>query len=186
MVWYWMLRSVLTSKRVQLEEPSKGRETEFLDAVARSRRLHRNRVTPPDEVEKYQAFLNQLRSPWRVTFFVVLKAGGDLIGVVNIDSMIRGAFQSGYLGYYGFIPYVGSGLMREGLIEVVSKAFHQLNLHRLEANIQPDNERSIALVRSLGFSLEGFSPKYLKVCGRWRDHERWAVLAEEWEGAPAS
>lgn len=169
--------------RVQLEQPSKRRESEFLDAVARSKKLHLNRVAPPDEVEKYQAFLNQIRSPWRVTFFVVSKTGGDLIGVVNIDSMIRGAFQSGYLGYYGFIPYVGSGLMREGLIEVVSRAFHQLKLHRLEANIQPNNERSIALVRSLGFRLEGFSPKYLKVCGRWRDHERWAILAEEWEGS---
>jgi len=114
----------LTSMRVQLEQPSKRRESEFLDAVDRSKKLHLNRVAPPDEVEKYQAFLNQIRSPWRVTFFVVLKTGEDLIGVVNIDSMIRGAFQSGYLGYYGFIPYVGSGLMRGGLIEVVSRAFH--------------------------------------------------------------
>jgi len=121
-----------------------------------------------------------------VTFFVVLKTGGDLIGVVNIDSMIRGAFQPGYLGYYGFIPYVGRGLMREGLIEVVSRAFHQFKLDRLEANIQPDNERSIALVRSLGFRLEGFSPKYLKVCGRWRDHEGWAILMEEWKGSSVS
>ena len=109
--------------RVQLEPPSKRRDPEFLDAVARSRKLHRNRVAPPDEVEKYQAFLNQIRSSWRVTFFVVLKTGGDLIGVVKFDSMIRGAFQPGYLGYYGFIPYVGRGLMREGLIEVVSRAF---------------------------------------------------------------
>ena len=121
-----------------------------------------------------------------MTFFVVLKTGGDLIGVVNIDSIVRGAFQSGYLGYYGFIPHVGLGLMREGLSQVVSRAFRELKLHRLEANIQPENERSIALVRGLGFRLEGFSPKYLKVCGRWRDHERWAILAEEWKRSSVS
>ena len=172
--------------QVQLEQPSKRRQAEFLDAVARSRKLHRDRVAPPDNEEKYQAFLNQMRSPWRVTFFVVLKTGGDLIGVVNIDSIIRGAFQSGYLGYYGFVPHVGLGLMREGLGQVVGRAFHELELHRLEANIQPDNERSIALVRSLGFRHEGFSPKYLKVCGRWRDHERWAILAEEWKRSSIS
>ena len=171
----------MTSRRIRLERPSKKREAEFLDAVARSRQLHRNRVGPPGAPATYQAFLNALRSPWKVGFFVVARTGGDLIGVVNIDSMIRGAFQSGYLGYYGFEPYVGHGLMREGLSEVLSRAFGALELHRLEANIQPDNDRSIALVRSLGFRLEGFSPKYLKVCGEWRDHERWALLAEEWQ-----
>ncbi len=114
---------------------------------------------------------------------MALKSGGDLIGVVNIDSMIRGAFQSGYLGYYGFVPHVGRGLMREGLSQVIGRAFRQLELHRLEANIQPENKGSIDLVRGLGFRLEGFSPKYLKVCGRWRDHERWAILAEEWKGS---
>ena len=171
----------MTSTRIRLERPSKKREAEFLDAVFRSRQLHRNRVAPPDATATYQAFLNELRSPWKVGFFVVGRTGGDLIGVVSIDSMIRGAFQSGYLGCYGFEPHVGHGLIREGLSEVLSRAFGALALHRLEANIQPDNHRSIALVCSLGFRLEGFSPKYLKVCGEWRDHQRWALLAEEWQ-----
>jgi len=63
---------------------------------------------------------------------------------------------------------------------VVSRAFRQLRLHRLEANIQPDNEASRRLVKRLGFKLEGFSPRYLKIAGKWRDHERWAVTAENW------
>jgi ribosomal-protein-alanine N-acetyltransferase len=67
--------------------------------------------------------------------------------------------------------------MREGLQSVLKHAFRTLKLHRLEANIQPANAASIALVRACGFRKEGFSPKYLKVYGRWRDHERWAVLA---------
>jgi len=67
-----------------------------------------------------------------------------------------------------------------GLRAVVSRAFRQLRLHRLEANIQPDNEASRRLVKRLGFKLEGFSPRYLKIAGRWRDHERWAVTAENW------
>ena len=67
--------------------------------------------------------------------------------------------------------------MREGLQAVVRHAFGKLGLHRVEANIQPDNSASIALVRSCGFSQEGYSPRYLKIAGRWRDHERWARLA---------
>ena len=63
---------------------------------------------------------------------------------------------------------------------IVSTAFADLGLHRLEANIQPDNARSLALVQRLGFSREGYSPQYLMVDGQWRDHERWAVRAETW------
>lgn len=59
---------------------------------------------------------------------------------------------------------------------VIRRAFGELKLHRLEANIQPGNVASIALVRACGFALEGYSPRYLKIGGRWRDHERWALL----------
>ena len=63
---------------------------------------------------------------------------------------------------------------------VLRAAFLELRLHRLEANIQPGNQASIALARGAGFQREGFSPRYLKISGRWRDHERWALLAEDW------
>ena len=70
--------------------------------------------------------------------------------------------------------------MTEALQLVLREAFTKLGLHRLEANIQPGNTASIALAKRCGFELEGFSPRYLKVGGRWRDHERWAIRAETW------
>ena len=98
---------------------------------------------------------------------------------MNISEIVRGAFRSGYLGYYAFTPYAKRGLMTEGVSLVIGDAFRRLGLHRLEANIQPANKVSIRLVRRLGFRREGSSPRYLKIRGRWRDHERWAVLADE-------
>ena len=70
--------------------------------------------------------------------------------------------------------------MKEGLALSLDYALQTLDFHRLEANIQPGNHASIALVQSLGFRLEGFSPAYLKIGGQWRDHARYAILAEEW------
>jgi ribosomal-protein-alanine N-acetyltransferase len=69
--------------------------------------------------------------------------------------------------------------MSAGLDLVVERAFGELGLHRLEANIQPKNRRSIELVRRAGFRCEGLSRRYLQIAGRWRDHERWALTVEE-------
>ena len=70
--------------------------------------------------------------------------------------------------------------MTEALQLALRHAFRALKLHRVEANIEPGNEASIALVRGAGFTREGFSRRYLKHGGRWRDHERWALLREDW------
>jgi ribosomal-protein-alanine N-acetyltransferase len=118
---------------------------------------------------------------------------GELAGVINLSEIVRGAFRSAYLGYYAFVPHAGRGYMTEGLALALRWIFGTLRLHRVEANIQPGNAASRALVRRLGFRREGFSPRYLKIAGRWRDHERWALVAEDWRrhrsssvGAPRS
>ena len=100
--------------------------------------------------------------------------------MVNVSEIVRGFFQSAYMGYYGTVGMNGRGLMSETVSLVVTHAFRELGLHRVEANIQPGNEPSRALVKRLGFRQEGYSPRYLKIDGEWRDHERWAVLSDEW------
>jgi len=77
------------------------------------------------------------------------------------------------------VATAGRGLMTEAVRQTLAHAFTEIGLHRVEANIQPENLRSIALVRRLGFRLEGFSPRYLRIGGQWRDHERWALLCDD-------
>lgn len=155
------------------------RAGEFLRAVRGSRALHRGWVSPPADRSEFARYVKSLRGDKRDGFFVVTERG-DIAGVINITEIVRGSFQSAYLGYYALEPFDRRGLLRSGLRSVISRCFGQLKLHRLEANIQPQNARSIALVKGLGFQREGLSPRYLKVHGRWRDHERWALLYENW------
>ena len=109
----------------------------------------------------------------------MLVDGGDLVGIFTVSQIVRGYFQSAYLGYYASARHAGKGLMSEAMALVLDHAFGPLSLHRLEANIQPGNAPSIALARGAGFRLEGFSPRYLLIGGRWRDHERYAITADE-------
>ena len=112
--------------------------------------------------------------------FVRRAEDNALVGVFVLSQIFRRNFQNAYLGYYGSAEHAGQGYMSEGIQLLLRHAFGSMGLHRLEANIQPGNERSIALAKGAGFRLEGFSPRYLKIDGKWRDHERWAILAEEW------
>jgi ribosomal-protein-alanine N-acetyltransferase len=162
-----------------IESPSPDGQAAFLAAVARSRRLHAGLVAPPATPEAFTRYLERLRAPSQVGYWV-RTSDGELAGAINISEIVRGVFCSAYLGYYAFSPHNGRGHMTLGMRAVLREAFVTHRLHRLEANIQPGNEASSALVRRLGFSLEGFSPRYLKIGGRWRDHERWALTVEAW------
>ena len=162
-----------------LEAPSRRRRAEFLAAVSRSRELHRGLVTPPRTVEAFERYLARLRGPAHIGYLIRTDEN-ELAGVINISEIVRGAFQSAYLGYYAFVPHDGHGRMSQGLRAVLGEVFRVHRLHRVEANIQAGNAASRELVRGLGFRQEGFSPRYLKVGGRWRDHERWALTVEDW------
>lgn len=126
----------------------------------------------------FDAWFARCQTEANVGLVVRERASGQVAGVVNLSEIVAGAFQSAYLGYYGMSNFSRNGLMTEALRAAAHYAFNDLGLHRLEANIQPENEASIALVRRVGFQKEGFSPRYLRINGEWRDHERWALLAD--------
>lgn len=174
-----MPRPLASGPPVSLHAPTERDESEYLAAVAASGELHEPWIFPPASHAAFAAYLDRVREPAHAGFF--LRTEGRLVGVININNIIMGAFRSGYLGYYAFTGGEGRGCMTAGLRLVVDRAFGELGLHRLEANIQPGNTRSLALVRRLGFKSEGFSPRYLFIAGAWRDHERWAITAEDWD-----
>jgi ribosomal-protein-alanine N-acetyltransferase len=160
-----------------IRPPRPSDQAVFLAAVRRSQTLHRPWVFPPDTAALFRKGLARWKLPSNRCFFI-WHSPRELVGVVNISEIVRGAFCSAYVGYYAFEPFAGRGFMTAGLRLVIDHLFGKMKLHRLEANIQPGNRRSIRLAKRLGFRKEGYSPRYLKIAGRWRDHERWALLAD--------
>ncbi len=158
---------------------------EFTARARESRELHRPWLFPPTDPDTYAAYATVLiEDPSKAGFLVCERHGaggggdGAIAGFININNIVIGGFRCGALGYGAFAHAAGRGVMAEGLGLILRHAFGPLGLHRLEANIQPGNEASLALVRRAGFRLEGFSPDFLFIDGAWRDHERWAITAD--------
>lgn len=166
--------------RVYLRAPARSDRAEFVGIMRASRAFHRPWATAPTDDEAFDAYLVDSRRPDFEAMLVCRREDRAILGFFNLSHITRGSLQSAYLGYAVASQFANQGYMREGLELVVREAFVNLRLHRIEANIQPGNQASIALARGAGFAREGFSPRYLKIGGRWRDHERWAILAEDW------
>jgi len=167
-----------TKARVFIRPPVIGDCEAFLAAVRRSRAVHgswinrkaRNRA-------EFEQYLEKARTGQHHFYCVFMRDTGDLVGVINLNNPVLGVLCSASVGYYAFAPYAGQGLMCEGLLLVLQQAFTKHKLHRVEADIQPQNHASKALAKQCGFVKEGFSRRFAKIRGRWRDHERWAILA---------
>ena len=173
---------VAEGERVYLYEPSRSDGSAFVEMTTSSTELHQPWVFPATDLERYKLYMDRLKSGRALGFFLADRSTDALAGAVNINDIVLGGFRTGSLGYYIGADWAGKGLMTEGLGLVLDQAFGPFRLNRLEANIQPENQASLALVRRLGFRYEGYSPKFLKIDGEWRDHERWAILADEWHG----
>ncbi len=166
--------------RVAVREPRASDEREFLLRVRESRGLHAAWTAPARTPEAYARYLARAADDDVQAYLLVRREDGAIVGMATLSHIAYGPLRSAYLGFSAFAPFAGQGYMAEGLEAVLRHAFRALRLHRVEANVQPANAPSLALVARLGFRREGFSPRYLKVAGRWRDHERWALLADDW------
>ena len=166
-------------ERVAIRRPTEADRDEFVALMLASREFHYPWVDPPKTPQAFDEFLRIRRKPEMDGFLVCARDTGAIAGYINLNVIVRGVFQSCVLGYAVGAPYAGKGYMTEAMKLATRYAFDELKLHRVEANIQPENAASIALVRACGFRKEGFSPRYLQVFGEWRDHERWALLADE-------
>lgn len=175
-----MRRAVATRPGTYLRKPSNADGRDFVAGVRASRGHLPPWVHPAEDVPGYRSWLAQGRRADAEQFLVCRREDDTLAGFVTLDNIVLGTLQSAAIGWAAFDPNLGRGHLTDGVEMVLEVAFTQLRLHRVEANIQPGNHRSRGLALRCGFVLEGFSPRYLRIDGQWRDHERWAVIVDDW------
>ena len=170
----------MVGNTVILRSPSIRDQQHFVSLVRLSAGFLSKWVSPAVRSDQFLAYLRRCRRSDYAGLVACRRSDGTLLGSINFSQIVRGVFQSAYLNYWVGAPFSRKGYMTEALSLALRYAFRSLKLHRVEASIQPENTASLRLVRRLGFSREGYSRRYLMIHRRWRDHERWALLAEEW------
>ncbi len=176
--------SIITSRsplcigeRTYITAPTQKNVQLYLDFLRRNETYHKPWVYHSIDPKFYAHYLSRIKRGITQGCFIFDIKSDTLVGVININNIQLGSLRMASLGYYGDEANAGKGYMTEGMGLVLKYAVENIGLNRIEANIQPDNFASIRLVKRLDFQKEGFSPDYMQIGGKWRDHERWAILA---------
>lgn len=164
------------SSPVYFRSVSSKDRRELLALTVASRELHAPWIAPPMTAHMFKIYLRRTQRDDHDGYLICRRDDDRIVGVINVNNVVKGTFLSASLAYYVAQGHAGKGYMREGLEQVKRHLFRVVGLHRVEANIQPANRASIALVRSCGFEFEGLSREFLFINGAWRDHERWAAI----------
>jgi len=171
----------LAGKKCFLRYPKIEDAAQYLQMSSESRKFHRGLIKMSQNREEFEAFLERNENPANECFLIIRQKDDRVAGMINLTQIFYGPFCNAYLGYGLGVKFTGEGLMTEAIELILKYAFKDLKLHRIEANVQPENTPSIAVLTRCGFTKEGFSRKYLKIGGRWRDHERFAIIKEDWK-----
>jgi ribosomal-protein-alanine N-acetyltransferase len=141
-------------------------------------------VRPADVGRGYAEAVRALRRDARLglAFPFALLIDEQFVGQVTVGAIARGSANSAYLGYWIAKSHAGRGIVPTALAMVVDHCFGAAGLHRVEANIRPENVASRRVVEKLGFRLEGTRGRYIHIAGAWSDHLSYALTIEDVPG----
>ena len=149
----------------------------FLALTEESSQFHRKWIKMPTDSDAFERYLSGFDD--KNAFCFVVCDADSIVGFVSLTGIEREPYHRGRLGYGVFEQYAKMGYMSFGLEYVIRLAFEDLKLHRIEADIQPGNDPSKWLIKKIGFTYEGISERFIRVNGKWIDHERWALTFDD-------
>jgi [ribosomal protein S5]-alanine N-acetyltransferase len=149
----------------------------FIALAEESSQFHRRWIKLPTDFDAFERYLSGFDNE-NAFCFVVCDAD-SIVGSVSLTGIEREPYHRGRLGFGVFEQYAKMGYMSFGLEYIIRLAFENLELHRIEADIQSENDPSKRLIKKMGFTCEGISQKFIRINGEWIDHERWAFTFAE-------
>ncbi len=167
------------SARTVVRPLTVGDEPAFVALAVENLEFHRRWIKLPTEPDEFKRYFSKFDGE-NALFFVICDAYSDsIVGFVSLTGIEREPYHRGRLGYGVFERYARMGYVSAGFKQVIDFAFESLKLHRLEADIQPENSPSRRLVEKMGFTCEGVSRGFIRINGEWIDHERWALTPDD-------
>lgn len=132
------------------------------------------------EIDNIKSLINsqitESKSQRGFSLGIFVNNDSTLIGQVTISNIVYGPFLSCFLGYKLGEKFTGNGYMSEAIKLVIDICFNEYKLHRIEANVMPRNLKSSNVLKRLNFKNEGLSHDYLKINGKWEDHNHYVIL----------
>ena len=173
----------LITARLQLRGITKADSDDLFPMYSDMKTLEywgRDPVQSPDEAWKeIQKSMKHVESGSAILWGIALSQSNQLIGTCTIFN-INKQNRNGEIGYILNRDHWGNGLMTEAISCVLAYAFDKLNLHRLEADTDPKNLASLALLEKLGFQREGYFRERWYVHGKWHDSVMLGLLKSEY------
>ena len=127
---------------------------------------------------RLKMYKTEMRQGATYSFLIFRRIDDVLLGGITLSNLRRGVAQSATLGYWIGVPHCNQGYMTDSLAAILEFAFSRIGLHRIEAACLPANEASRRLLLRSGFREEGYAREYLRISGRWQDHQLYAILRD--------
>lgn len=142
---------------------------------------------PPGYGEKVPAYSEYVRrclteSVAGTMLPLLMVVNGEGVGQLTVSDIVRGATQSASIGYWISHSASKRGVTTLAVALALDAAFEELNLHRVEINVRPENKPSLAVVRKLSLVEEGYRRAYICINGKWADHRSFAAIRDEVPG----
>nr|WP_294463918.1 GNAT family protein [uncultured Sellimonas sp.] len=110
------------------------------------------------------------KKEWFTYYLFEKRKPGTVIGTLSLSQIQYGSLCSGVIGYRISQSHQGLGLGTEAVREGTRIGFEELHLHRMEADVMPDNQASLRVLEKCGYEKEGYFREYLRINGKWEDH----------------